>query len=446
MKKTGCKTVKDGRFVCCRVLGRGGEGTVYLAWDTERSGYAALKEYPVCPETAERIEKEALRLKVLSHEGIPAFHALFRENGRLYLAMEYIDGKSLKTLLEKKGPPGEKEVLRIASELCTLLEYLHTRSPAVYYPDLKPSNILLDREGSVHLIDFGAETAHTRGYAAPEQYLSDAAPDTRTDLYALGVTLHYLLTGKNPNHPPFCFERVNKLNPKITIETTSLVEKLLQPSRERRWQNAGEVKKAIGGIGYHHMRRRIMRTCLAVAAGVCVFAGVTGIKGYQPEISADAQMLEVQTAEQEKGKEPQRILAFSLPEGSYEGYQLLTISYDPLYGSVYYTTDGSEPGRESFPYRDGIVLSAPMETIRVCQLGLDGECTEIQGDYRITKAVERVAVSPDRPVVWDIYYALGKSWTEPVLNYELARIRELPAGEIQEEDKWLLNYMPFLRK
>lgn len=446
MKKTGIKTVGCGRFICCRILGRGGEGTVYLAWDTKRQGVAALKEYPACTETAERTEKEALRLKGLSHKGIPAFYALFRENNRQYLAMEYIDGKSIKTLLEKKGPPGEKEVLRIASELCTLLDYLHTRSPAVYYPDLKPSNILLDRDGSVHLIDFGAERAHTRGYAAPEQYLSDAAPDTRTDLYALGVTLHYLLTGKNPNHPPFCFEKVNKLNPKITIETTRLIEGLLQPSREKRWQNAREVQKAIAGIGHRRIRRCIAQICLTVAAGVIFFAGLTGYKRSAPEVSTGVELREEREKKQGKGKQPERELAFSLPEGSYDGYQLLTISYDPLYGMVYYTTDGSEPGRRSVPYQDGIVISDPAQTIRACQLGLDGERTEIEGYYRITKTVERVAVSLDRPLVWDIYYALGKSWTEPVLNYELAKIRKLPAEEIQEEDKWLLEYMPFLKE
>ncbi len=431
-----------------------------MARDTKRSGYAALKEYPLRTETAERIEKEALRLKGLSHKGIPEFYTLFRENGRQYLCMEYIDGKSIKTLLERKGPPDEKEVLRIASELCTLLEYLHTRNPAVYYPDLKPSNILLGRDGSVYLIDFGAERAHTRGYAAPEQYLSDAAPDTRTDLYALGVTLHYLLTGKNPNRPPFCFEKVNKLNPKITIETTRLIERLLQPSREKRWQNAVDVKKAIDVIRHRRIWRRVGRAVLPAVAGIFLFAGLSGMKRFSPDDTAKEETNPELLSEEPSVRnqdEPGSLFvhnetislagpAFSLPDGSYDSYQLLTISYDPLYGKVYYTTDGSEPGRDSFLYQDGIVLSDPLQTIRASQLGLDGERTEIQADYRITKTVEAVAVSPDRPLVWDIYYVLGKSWTEPVLNYELAKIRELPTQEIQEEDQWLLEYMPFLRK
>ena len=92
------------------------------------------------------------------------------------------------------------------------------------------------------------------------------------------------------------------------------------------------------------------------------------------------------------------------------------------------------------------MLSAPSQTIRVCQLGLDGERTEIEADYKITQPVEEIPLSPDRPLMWDIYYALQKSWTEPVFNYELARIRELPVAEIKEEDKWLLAYMPYLKK
>ena len=71
---------------------------------------------------------------------------------------------------------------------------------------------------------------------------------------------------------------------------------------------------------------------------------------------------------------------------------------------------------------------------------------EIEADDKITQPVEEIPLSPDRPLMWDIYYALQKSWTEPVFNYELARIRELPVAEIKEEDKWLLAYMPYLKK
>ncbi len=457
-QKSVIKTVCDGRFVCLRILGCGGEGTVYLAQDTVELRLAALKEYPLHDGTAKRIEKEALRLKGLSHKGIPSFYALFRENGCQYLAMEYIDGKSVKHLLEKKGPPGEKEALRIASALCTLLHYLHSRTPAVYYPDLKPSNILLDRTGAVYLVDFGAECAHTRGYAAPEQYLADAAPDARTDLYALGVTMHYLLTGKNPNHPPFAFEKVNKLNPKITKETAAVVERLLQPSTKKRWQSAREVEKAIAGIRHRRMRQLAFRAALAAAACVTLFIG-TGRLESNARISIQKNPAEAHVKSVSHGADvtesivsktifqnaEKMHLSFSLPDGSYETYQFLTISYDPLYGNLYYTTDGTEPGKDSLPYQDGIVLSAPSQTIRVCQLGLDGERAEITGDYKITAAVEEIPISPDSPLMWDIYYTLGKSWTEPVFNYELAKIRTLPADEIKEDDQWLLDYMPFLK-
>ncbi len=449
------KTVCDGRFVCLHTLGKGGEGTVYLAQDTSRQRLIALKEYPCRTVTAKRVEKEALRLKGLSHKGIPVFVGLFQENGRIYLAMEYMEGTSIKVLLEKKGLPGEKEVLRIASELCILLEYLHSQSPPVYYPDLKPSNILLDRNGAVSLIDFGADRVHTRGYAAPEQYLSDAAPDTRTDLYALGVTMHYLLTGKNPNHPPFTFENANKLNSKITKETSLLVERLLQPSRKRRLQSANEVQSQILQIRRVRKKRRSLRIMLTIAAVTLLLSAFTGQRSFSTALSAvhqnDQMLLSEEPLPSDQSAEESSFfsspsLSFSLQDGSYETYQFLTVSYDPLYGNLYYTTDGSEPGTYSTPYQDGIVLSAPSQTIRVCQLGLDGERTEIEADYKITQPVEEIPLSPDRPLMWDIYYALQKSWTEPVFNYELARIRELPVAEIKEEDKWLLAYMPYLKK
>lgn len=442
-----------GRYLVTGVLGSGGEGAVYLAEDTVRGTVVAVKEYFFYRKSREVVMQEAERLRKLSHPALPKLLQVACERDTICLVTEYIQGESLRALLGREGHLPEETVRQVAVQLCAVLSYLHTRKPPVHYLDLKPSNILLDQEGQVHLIDFGSEASLTRGYAAPEQYLSGSVLDARTDLYALGVTLHFLLTGKNPNQAPFIFEKIRKLNPKITKETAELVERLLLPAPEERWQSAEELRQAL--LGHSGKRRQALKRFLVpvLAAGVLTFTAVpVFLQGSKAEEAAtitneppgqSAPVSDSITAARRNKREPSFTL--SLPPGEYESYRLLTVDYDPAEGKLYYTTDGQPPDEHSSLYRDGIVLSAPSETVRLRFIGFDGKEREESAQYRITALVEEIPAEPDRKVVWDIYYALGKPWTEPLYNYELAKLRELPEEDLTEEDRWLTEYMPFLR-
>ncbi len=422
------------------LLGSGGMGNVYLARDIRRGGRVAVKERLGRSDGADELLREAEIMGKLRHKGLPRLRKAFRERGSVYLVMDYVEGETLKSVLAEEGRLSEEKVLSVARELADILRYLHGLWPPVYYLDLKPSNILIDGEGGVRLIDFGAarETGGsrnkmpvslTRGYAAPEQYLGDRM-DERTDLYALGVTLHFLLTGKNPNEPPFLFEDVRKLNPKITKETAELVRKLLDPAPEKRVQSAGELLSALSKTGKKHIftdRTKQKRLFLGgTAAAVVMMLVITGGAGGK---------------ETKNGGE----IRFSLAPGNYNGYQLLLVDFDREDGKLYYTTDGSEPTRESEVYMDGIVLSRPEVKVRVRLLSFDGESREESADYTITAAEETIDIDQESEAAWDIYYALDKKWTEPLYNYELAEIRSLPARDLTEENQWLMEYMPFLR-
>lgn len=428
--------VLAGRYEITGVLGRGGEGNVYAAYDRVAARKAAVKEV-LFSGTGDVTLQEAGLLRTLRHRGLPKLYQTFRERGACYVVTEYVEGQSLKERLTS-GPVPEEEAVRIISQLCLILRYLHGQG--VCFLDLKPSNILLDNEGNVHLIDFGVARALpkdakrtqgggvglTRGYAAPEQYVGNGAISERTDLYALGVTFHYLLTGKNPNQPPFVFERVRKLNPKITIEVEGIVERLLQPQPKDRYASADELLAALRGIGRGGKQKRSEQRNRWVflgagAAAVCLIL-LLAVRG---------------------SSAVQRGLSFSLPAGSYADYQLLTIDYDPNRGKVYYTVDGTEPDRSSALYRDGIVLSHPYTRVRAKLLGFDGSEKETAAEYTVTAPVEVVAASLTERAVWDIYYTLGKPWSEPLYNYELAQIRSLPAEDRKEGDEWLESYMPF---
>ena len=131
--------------------------------------------------------------------------------------MDYIKGETLKSLVQRCGPISEAKVTEWAIEICDILKYLHDQDPPIIFRDLKPDNIMLMRSGEIKLIDFGiarhfkAEfikdtTAYgSIGFAPPEQYGQNQT-DIRSDIYAFGATLHYLLIGIDPSNKPFTFE------------------------------------------------------------------------------------------------------------------------------------------------------------------------------------------------------------------------------------------------
>jgi serine/threonine protein kinase len=174
---------------------------------------------------------------------MPAFYSVFREADHAYIAQEYIEGQNLDELVRRTGLVAEQQVIEWGLALCDLLGYLHGQPDApLIYRDLKPANILL-RTGDRRLVvvDFGI-AKHSRpgevgtvigtpGYAPPEQYQGLA--DARSDVYALGATLHRLLTGYDPEKgQPFTFPPAQSLNPIVSPALADVVARavLLEPA------------------------------------------------------------------------------------------------------------------------------------------------------------------------------------------------------------------------
>jgi hypothetical protein len=191
--------------------------------------------------------REAHLLSTLRHHSLPLLHASFSENDRSYLVMEAIPGPSLE-MRAQSGPVGEPEVLRWGIELCTVLQYLHHLPEPIVYRDLKPANVLERADtGELVLVDFGvarpvapgvAGTAvGTPGYAAPEQYQGFA--DARSDVYALGATLHRLLTGYDPDQEqPFRHPPVRTLRPEVSVATEAAIARALAMAPADRFPDA----------------------------------------------------------------------------------------------------------------------------------------------------------------------------------------------------------------
>ena len=261
-------TVLSGRYSVIRKLGRGGRGAVSLVNDTRLGGkHWAVKEMSdaalVDPQerqnAVQAFQSEATLLASMNHPNLTKVVDYFEEGAKHYLVMDYIDGQTLDELLAGRTQPfTEERVTDWALQLCDVLDYLHNQPQPVIFRDLKPGNIMLDKDGQIHLIDFGIarlfkpgkshDTASfgTAGYAPREQY-GRGQTDARSDVYALGATLHHLLTLRDPGDEPFKFPQANALNPNIPDQLNKTVMSAVEQEPEDRWQSAKEFAQALAG-------------------------------------------------------------------------------------------------------------------------------------------------------------------------------------------------------
>jgi eukaryotic-like serine/threonine-protein kinase len=250
------------------VVGIGGMGAVYAARDLHFPNVVkrvAVKEMinivrdPVVRDTIVRnFEREANILATLNHPSIPRIYDYFTQDDRCYLIIEFVDGKDLETiLLEAEDFLPEIQVLNWAIELCDVISYLHNYKPEpIIFRDIKPSNIMINKQGHVLLVDFGiAKTFQpgqkgtmigTEGYSPPEQYKGESSQ--RADIYALGATLHHLLTRRDPRlEPPFSFEdrNIRSINPAISSELEAVIYTALSYDPAKRFSSVEVMKEAL---------------------------------------------------------------------------------------------------------------------------------------------------------------------------------------------------------
>jgi serine/threonine protein kinase len=244
------QSLLHNRYLIRKLLGQGGMGAVYLAEDQQVfNRLCVVKEMlPYYTTPAERqqaehsFQREARLLASLRNPGIPQVYDYFIESNRYYLVMEWVEGENLEERMARLGGPlPESEVLGYALQLASILVYIARQNPPVIHRDIKPANVILGEEGRVKLVDFGIAKATagtgltggisiplgTPGYVPPEQYSGQVEP--RTDVYALGATLHHLLTGRDPRlETPFHFSPVRTLAPGVSPEMEEIVTQMLQ--------------------------------------------------------------------------------------------------------------------------------------------------------------------------------------------------------------------------
>lgn len=256
------------RYKILGQIGQGGFGAVYKAEDTELGQrLVAVKEMgeqglsqKEKEEGIEAFKHEALMLAGLMHENLPRIYEHFEEDGRWYLVMDYIEGETLEEHFSKSrdGSLPLVMALKIALQLCEVLDYLHTRQPPIIFRDLKPANVILTPAGDLFLIDFGI-ARHFKpgqakdtiafgspGYAAPEQY-GKAQTTPRADIYSLGAILHQMLSGADPSLSPFRFAPLTGQDPALQ----QLITYMLEMDEARRPDSIAVVRQTLQYLRDH---------------------------------------------------------------------------------------------------------------------------------------------------------------------------------------------------
>jgi serine/threonine protein kinase len=258
--------VLNNRYRIVRLLGQGGFGAVYRAWDLNLERPCALKEnLDASPEAERQFKREARILAELVHPNLPRVFDSFSLPGQgQYLVMDYVEGDDLQCILERSGSPlPEAQVIAWITQVCEALAYLHSQEPPIIHRDIKPANIKLNPRGRPVLVDFGIAKVYdpklrttlgaravTPGFSPIEQYGSGGRTDPRTDVYALGATLYALLTCQVPVEVPernmgMPLPAPRSLNPLLSPHLETAILKALEILPDKRFQSAAEFKLAI---------------------------------------------------------------------------------------------------------------------------------------------------------------------------------------------------------
>src|ERR1700723_3040343 len=262
-------TAISQRYDILAEAGHGSMGNVYKARDRETGETVALKLLK--PEIAsdqammERFKNELLFARKITHKNVCRMHEFNRVGGVAYTSMEFVEGESLRSVLNRFGGLPQRKAVNLALQICSGLKEAHAQG--IVHRDLKPENVMIDTSGDLKLMDFGIARSMeavtrltgamvgTPAYMAPEQ-VSGSAVDYRTDIYSLGLMLYEMFTGK----PAFSAEnaiavalkqmnqeppRPSEIEPSVALDVERIILKCLEKSPDRRFQNVAALESAL---------------------------------------------------------------------------------------------------------------------------------------------------------------------------------------------------------
>ena len=291
----------DNKYKILSEVGRGGMSVVYLAINERANKTWAVKEIRkdgVCNFEAVKqgLVVETDMLKKLNHDHLPSIIDVIDLEDSFIIVMDYIEGKSLQHVINNGGAQPQELVIQWGIQLCDVLGYLHSRTPAIIYRDMKPANVMLKPNGDVMLIDFGTAREFknramvedttclgTRGYAAPEQFGGRGQTDARTDIYCLGATLYHLITGHSPAEPPYEIKPLSYWNSSYAGSGLEyIISKCCQQDPDARYQNCAELMydlEHVEEVDYQTIRSRKMKWTAFLTSVLVFLLSVAGMLG-----------------------------------------------------------------------------------------------------------------------------------------------------------------------
>ena len=393
--------IVDGTYQIVRQLGSGGTGVVFLAYHLRLMKYVVLKRIKDNFADLIQVRNEVDILKELNHPYLPRVYDFMQVGGDIYTVMDFIDGYDLEAYRKSGYVFTEEQLTFYLRQLCEVLDYLHTRNPAILHCDIKPSNILINSDGNIRLIDFnvsidgvGDVTGISTAFASPEQYrracdilngnAAGASPLTgKTDVYSLGATFYYLMTGVIPDVK---YAPIPPLPPGTggySKEFIAIINRMMEFDPKRRYGSASDVIRALGKMIRKDRSNRNAFSVIVVAAVVLsalLIIGITALVRGGRTAKNEALNFDIESVislyeDQDYDEAVDRGIALlnssgnepGLKEGSENRKLLLRVIAESLYYSGYY---GEAAGYyreyldESSTYDGEIVCGLVVSTIR----------------------------------------------------------------------------------
>lgn len=257
------ETVLNNKYEVIKLLHTTGMANVYLVQDNSLGKNWCMKEIRKSQAGKNKIEyysllQEANIMKGLNHASIPRIVTIEQEDDSIFIVMDYVDGMSIKDWMSRNNKTNGRVPQDVAvdwmKQICKVMMYLHNRKYPIFYRDMKPDNVMIQSDGNIKLLDFGVSVVikepnqkikkalGTQGFAAPEQSKRGNVCDLRSDIYAMGKTLYYMLTGINPNLISEDKQRaVREIDSSISVGLERIIIKCCQKNPDDRYQSCEEL-------------------------------------------------------------------------------------------------------------------------------------------------------------------------------------------------------------
>lgn len=285
----------DGRYQIVNEIGSGGMGVIYLAYHIKLEKYVVLKKFKGDVSNKSLLRNEVDILKSLHHPYLPQVYDFIEFENDIYTVIDYIDGYDLSYYAKNGYTFSEAQLKKWLKQLCEVLQYIHNQPIPIIHMDIKPANIIINSDGDICLIDFGislSKSDRIKGfsvnYSSPEQYMNvvnimngnhnDLAPlDARTDIYSLGATFYYVMSGVEPNIKNNEQLLLSQYQLPYSEAFVSIIDKAMEWDIASRYKNAEKMLDAINNIKKQDVRFKkyvFMQICVCSITAIFIIAGI----------------------------------------------------------------------------------------------------------------------------------------------------------------------------